>query len=82
MVVNSDASRHALDTTGMLIRLGHFFDGSAPHFQMELRGSADEKKNYYSRVKQKIISMYSHPKFVSRLFLNVKKTNCIKNIRF
>ena len=34
------------------------------------------------RVKQKI-SMCSHPKFVSRLFLNnVKKTNCIKNKRF
>ena len=35
------------------------------------------------RVKQKIISTSSHPKFVSRLFLkNVKTTNCIENISF
>ena len=35
------------------------------------------------RVKQKLISMCSNPKFVSRLFLkNVKKTNCIENICF
>ena len=34
-------------------------------------------------IKHKIISMCSHPKFVSRLFLKtVKKPNCIENIRF
>ena len=53
--------------------------------QALLRGLADEKKLFIIHlrekcVKQEIISMCSHPKFVSHFFLkNVKKTNCIEN---
>ena len=57
------------------------------HEMLQFRGSDDEKKTFSIHlrekyVKQNIISMSSHPKFVSRLFLkNVNKTNCIENIR-
>ena len=51
-------------------------------------GSDDEKKSFIihlreKRVKQNIISMYSHPKFILRLFLKkVKKMICIKNRKY